>query len=245
MLRRRLIARLGRRALSKAPATRHGAKGGSTSTQTTCSSTGTKRGFTAAAGGGGILASYGALLESHPIPTKAATSSVIVGLGDIFCQLGIEKRSFSAPSAAALGAEPKDGEDQLAFDYGRLGRMGFLGCTLIGPVLHYWYGFLYRTLPAQGNLGAFQRMAMDQICFAPPYIAVFVASLFVLEGKSELLPAYMSNSYVDNLLTNYLIWVPAQLLNFRFIPAAYNVLFSNLTALVWNTYLSWSAHKDH
>lgn len=195
------------------------------------------------------MASYGALLESHPIPTKAATSSVIVGLGDIFCQLGIEKRSFSAPSSAALGAEPKDGElaeqEQLAFDYGRLGRMGFLGCTLIGPVLHYWYGFLYRTLPAQGNMGAFQRMAMDQICFAPPYIAVFVASLFVLEGRPALIPTYMSNSYVDNLLTNYLIWVPAQLLNFRFIPAAYNVLFSNLTALVWNTYLSWSAHKDH
>ena len=54
-----------------------------------------RRTFATAGTGAGLFASYNALLESNPIPTKAVTSAVIVGLGDIFCQLGVEKRSLS------------------------------------------------------------------------------------------------------------------------------------------------------
>ena len=220
-----------------------------------------RRTFATAGTGAGLFASYNALLESNPIPTKAVTSAVIVGLGDIFCQLGVEKRSLSgggggggaasAPPATSSAdgtvatTETAAAAAALPFDFTRLGRMCFLGATLVGPVLHYWYGFLYRTLPATGNKGAFQRMAMDQICFAPPYIAVFVGSLLTLEGSSSnFMPYLTGGAYVDNLLTNYMLWIPAQLFNFRFVPLAYNVMFSNFTALFWNTYLSWSTHKD-
>ena len=61
-----------------------------------------RRTFATASTGAGLFASYNALLESNPIPTKAVTSAVIVGLGDIFCQLVLRSaRSAVAAVAAA------------------------------------------------------------------------------------------------------------------------------------------------
>lgn len=47
----------------------------------------------------------------------------------------------------------------------------------------------------------------------------------------------------DSLLLNWKIWVPCQLVNFRFVPQNYQVLFANFVALIWNTGLSFIANK--
>ena len=45
------------------------------------------------------------------------------------------------------------------------------------------------------------------------------------------------------LVANWALWVPAQLVNFRYIPGKFQVLFSNVVALGWNAYLSFTAHE--
>ena len=42
---------------------------------------------------------------------------------------------------------------------------------------------------------------------------------------------------------NWALWIPGQFLNFRFVPAQFNLLASNLLALVWSVYLSWAGSR--
>jgi hypothetical protein len=69
------------------------------------------------------VAWYTRQLTENPIITKALTSAVIVLAGDLGCQLVIEGNGL---------------------DIARLARMFFLGGALVAPVLHVWYGALFR-----------------------------------------------------------------------------------------------------
>jgi FtsH-binding integral membrane protein len=41
------------------------------------------------------------------------------------------------------------------------------------------------------------------------------------------------------LVANWGLWTPAQIVNFRFVPGKFQVLYSNVVALLWNVYLSY------
>ena len=43
--------------------------------------------------------------------------------------------------------------------------------------------------------------------------------------------------------TNWMMWIPAQIINFALVPLQYRVLVANVVALAFNTYLSWASHK--
>lgn len=171
----------------------------------------------------GVVARYNEMLEKYPLVTKGITSGLIVGFGDIMCQLGIEKSEFDVKRAL---------------------RMGFLGTVLVAPALHVWYGFLHRTIPAQTSIGALKRLAMDQTIFGPSFIPIFFASLFALEGRPHEIVPHLKANYFDTVLVNWKLWIPANFVNFRFVPPHFQVLWANAVALIWNTYLSWSSHKD-
>ena len=47
----------------------------------------------------------------------------------------------------------------------------------------------------------------------------------------------------EMLVVNWCLWVPAQMMNFTFIPLKYQVLFGNFVAVTWNIYLSYKATK--
>jgi Mpv17 / PMP22 family len=172
---------------------------------------------------------YAGLLKTYPIPTKALTSGVIAWLGDAVCQTLIERNK------------------QHPYDIWRSARFGFLGMALVGPVCHYWYGFLGRIIPSQQAMGVAKRVGLDQFLFAPVFLNCFCTSLWVLEGRrfdsvtvyleqiKETLPAV--------IVTNWTLWIPSMALNFRYVPVPYQVLASNMIATVWNVYLSFKTTK--
>lgn len=43
---------------------------------------------------------------------------------------------------------------------------------------------------------------------------------------------------------NWLLWIPAQFINFKFVPPNLRVLAVNVVALVWNVYMSFQSHKE-
>eukprot|EP00039_Didymoeca_costata_P029882 m.26859 g.26859 ORF g.26859 m.26859 type:complete len:241 (+) comp7840_c0_seq1:149-871(+) len=170
---------------------------------------------------------YNEALETRPVITKAIMTAVIVGSGDVICQVAIEGHTSLEK-----------------FDWGRLGRMMIIGATLIGPTLHTWYGFLYQKLPGSGLAISVKRVLLDQFTFAPVFPVIFFTALFALENKLGVLKDHLKNNYVDIVKTNWFLWIPAQLINFTFIPPQHAVMFANFVALFWNAYLSWIGHKN-
>eukprot|EP00736_Rhodelphis_marinus_P013279 Rmarinus@m.2871 len=174
---------------------------------------------------------YNVALERNPLMTKAFTSAVMVGTGDVIAQL-IE-----------LSADPNR-----RFDILRLLRMGVTGGVLIGPALHVWYGTLEATL-GQGKLGggageALAKIAADQLVYAPIFTAVVFAVLNALEGEGVAeLKAKLGAPYVDTMKMNYRIWPLAQVVTFAVLPAHLRVLFANCVGLAWNVILSMLANQ--
>ena len=125
------------------------------------------------------------------VKTKALTSAVIVGLGDVACQALLEGRSLQGGSCATTTETAERGETHRGgeggeggvcakpFDYARLGNITLLGAVLVAPVLHVWYGFLGRKLPGISIGPVVGRVVLDQALFAPTFIAIFFSALAV------------------------------------------------------------------
>jgi hypothetical protein len=165
---------------------------------------------------------YMELLNSRPLLTKAVTSGVITAAGDIGCQIVVEKND--------------------KFNFKRFFMFSGLGMVLVGPALHVWYGALNKFIPAQTTAGAIYRLALDQTVFAAPFIATFMSSLLLLEGRSDEISDTLSTGWWPAVKSNWLLWIPANFINFRFVVPRFQVLFANAVAVIWNTYLSWATH---
>ena len=171
-----------------------------------------------------IWMSYASLLETHPLRVKIVTGVVIAGLGDVICQLALEnERCFSVKRAAIFA---------------------FVGGVVISPVLHVWYHLLSTRLPGISATAIAKRLAMDQLGFAPMFLPIFLSSVMTLEGRMELIPDKLKADWWPITKANWIVWVPAQLVNFRFVPGSMQVLFSNIMGLFWNAYLSHASHSE-
>lgn len=170
-----------------------------------------------------MWAMYLLLLESNPLATKMWTSGALNAFGDLLAQFLFE-----------------DGKN---VDVKRTLTFTFLGAFLVGPALHFWYGILGKIVTVGGSLGAGVRLGLDQLAFAPVFLATFLSALFAIEGNTDKLPNKLKQDLFPTVVANWKIWVPFQFLNFRFVPANLQVGAANVIALAWNVYLSWASHK--
>ncbi|XP_057437871.1 protein sym-1 [Lotus japonicus] len=171
-----------------------------------------------------FLSWYLALLAKHPVLVKALTSALLTLIGDLVCQLVIDK--VQSP------------------DFKRTFVFSLLGFVLVGPTLHFWYFYLSKLVTLPGASGAILRLVIDQFIFSPIFIGVFLASLVTLEGSPSLVVPKLKQEWFSSVLANWKLWIPFQFLNFRFVPQQFQVLAANVIALVWNVILSFKAHKE-
>ena len=209
------------------------------------------------------LAWYSTKLETHPFATKCITSGLIAASGDLLCQYLVHRNHLAAQEELIKSETPRPAaEEEQANqqrydeiieieprnfdpDWYRTGRFGILGFFLVAPVVHIWYARLTKFIPGT-NVGAvIKRTAVDQLCFAPLFLPTFMMNLMMLEGRpyAEAFPK-LQKDLPGALVTNWCLWVPAMLVNFRFVPLKYQVLYSNMVGFVWNTYLSWKTQEE-
>ena len=117
------------------------------------------------------------------------------------------------------------------------------GTFFVGPTLHFWYKFLATRFPGKSMANTIQRLAMDQLIFAPVFLPAFFFAILLLDGKPQNIWEKLSNEWISTMLTNWSVWVPAMFINFRFVPPAYYVLYSNCVGVFWNIYLSYVGYK--
>ncbi|KAF9960070.1 Protein required for ethanol metabolism [Mortierella alpina] len=175
-----------------------------------------------------MLGLYTRALASYPLATQAVTTGILFGSGDLIAQFLVEQKASTVSATAS------------AWDKARTARMAVFGAGFAGPVLHHWYRYLDRSIrlstPVKSLLA---RVAVDQVFFAPCFIASFFVGQGLLAGASrETIQGRIKQGYPGALKSNYMVWPAVQCLNFWLVPLQHRLMVVNTFALGWNTYLS-------
>ena len=178
-----------------------------------------------------VLAWYSHKLDTHPILTKSISSGIVAGCGDVLGQYIVVAKNDSKDTKEA------------AWDSLRTGRFIVLGVVLVAPICHVWYGMLMKRVPGHTATAIAKRVALDQAIFAPLFVPLWLFNLWMLEGKSlNNVLENMKTQVPNTVVANWFLWIPAQIVNLGYVTPKYQVLFSNVVAVVWNTYLSYTTH---
>ncbi|GMI36327.1 hypothetical protein TeGR_g10944 [Tetraparma gracilis] len=161
------------------------------------------------------------LIETSPLATKSATAAAILGLADAASQQVESSRS----------AKPK------RFSLPRAGRFAVFGLVLQGPWNHFYFLLLDALLPPTANpLSAttFVKAGIDQLVQAPLFTVLIFLFLGALEGKPlPAIRAQLESSYWPTIKKNWLLWVPATVVNLGFVPPELRVLYINVVSFAW------------
>ena len=119
-------------------------------------------------------------------------------------------------------------------------RYFLVGAVYIAPVCRTWYMALDKIVGTRVPYFGLKKMAIDQICFAPPFMASVVSLLRLSNGENlDQVWNSLKRDYLRLLIGNYKLWPMVQTINFYYVPINYQVIVVNATSLVWNTYIAY------
>lgn len=165
---------------------------------------------------------YSVVARDNPLATKSFVAGFLFLTSDVLCQ-------------SLFGVDE--------YDFWRTVRFTLVGAGFT-PSVHTWYAFLSRRFVGTTLLPTLQRLALDQIVFAPLFIPAFFGANLLLQGQPRLIATKIQDDWASTVIVNYVVWVPAQFINFRFVPQIHQVLFSNCVGFFWNIYMSTITHKE-
>ncbi|XP_015108459.1 mpv17-like protein 2 [Diachasma alloeum] len=124
----------------------------------------------------------------------------------------------------------------------RTQHMAISGMT-VGIICHHWYNYLDARMPGKTIGIVMKKLVLDQLICSPLYIGVFFVTLGILENTSwPDLKAEMREKFHKLYLAEWIIWPPAQIFNFYFLPTRYRVLYDNTISLGYDVYTSQVKH---
>ncbi|XP_053736373.1 protein Mpv17 [Synchiropus splendidus] len=169
---------------------------------------------------------YQALMTKYPWTVQIVTAGSLVGVGDVISQQLIERRGLAQHNAP------------------RTLKMMSIGFFFVGPVIGSWYRVLDRLVVGGSKSAAVKKMLVDQLGFAPCFLAAFLCASGALNGLTpEQNVAKLKRDYADALVSNYCLWPPVQIANFYFVPLQHRLAVVQIVAVIWNSYLTWKANK--
>ena len=115
----------------------------------------------------------------------------------------------------------------------------------LAPQLVLWYRVVPYLLPGKPSfVNASKRMLLDQVLFASWSTAYCLGFAKMLNGGNiNDIQRQINSKWLDSYKVNLLLWPPAQLINFWFIPPHFRVLWTNGIAFGWTTFLSFKAYQ--
>lgn len=115
----------------------------------------------------------------------------------------------------------------------------------VGLVCHYWYLYLDQRYPHTNHLSIFKKIVLNQLIFSPLCIFVFFATLSLVNqsSKSQFLKDIVEKGR-NIYIAEWVVWPPASLINFYFIPYKYRVLYDSFASLGFDIYNSYIVHKE-
>ncbi len=127
-------------------------------------------------------------------------------------------------------------------------RRVFVSNLFVGPTCHYWYLFLDTVLPGRTATIVLKKILVDQLIFSPVTISMFLVIVGLQEGrKGNELVKDLKDKGKDLLVAEWIVWPPAQMINFFLLPTKYRVLYDNTVSLGFDyyySYVKYSKDKD-
>lgn len=140
--------------------------------------------------------------------------------------------------------------------------MFIVGC-IQGPINHFFYGWMDRTIKAVNLKNVSKKILLDQLIMSPVCIVAFFYPAGMLDGqsiiectdevKSKFLTVYMvykwSNTrnfvLIDSYLqTDWTVWPITQFVNFYYLHPKYRVIYVNFVTMLYNVFLSYVKHDE-
>lgn len=131
---------------------------------------------------------------------------------------------------------------QEKWDQLRTRNMALSGMT-IGIFCHHWYLFLDKYFPGRTIRIVIKKVVIDQLICSPICITTFFLTLGYLE-KSKL-PTILDEIKRKAIIlytAEWVVWPPAQVINFYLLPNRYRVLYDNVISLGYDIYTSRVRH---
>ncbi|KAG2446540.1 hypothetical protein HYH02_008527 [Chlamydomonas schloesseri] len=164
-------------------------------------------------------------LHRRPLRTKCITSACVAGLSDVIAQF-ITQGSYK--------------------NWKRTLAVAAFGAAYTGPSAHFWQKFMEWLFSGKVDIGTvLLKVVVDQLSYGPVCNVLFMAfATLVLEGRSLVeLRSKIRKDYPSVQLYGWRLWPLAALINYRFVPLQFRVLFINLVALCWTTFLLLRAKR--
>ncbi|CDF37142.1 unnamed protein product [Chondrus crispus] len=164
--------------------------------------------------------SYMQKLQSDPLLTKAVTSAILSVFSDVFA-----KRMKQMPLRSSTAM------NELT-----------IGLVLRGPLIHAFHNFLDKVIFKGRNQSSaavvIGKLAIDQLLFAPIFTSLYFYVQGLFEDRGIAVTTQKLKKELPGIMrSNWSVWVPANFLNYLFIPLELRVLFGSVISFFWNAYL--------
>jgi protein Mpv17 len=163
-------------------------------------------------------AAYNDALDSKPLFTKAMTSLVGWGLGDVLAQIFISGGPF---------------------DWKRFVTLSVFGFIYHGPSGHYFYNWLDGKIKGTRAQDVALKVGIDQILWCPIFMTVFFTYLGLCNGDSfNTIGNKIKNDLLSACQGSWKVWPIVHAVNFKFISSKHRLVFINAVQVAFNMFLS-------
>lgn len=140
-----------------------------------------------------------------------------------------------------LVAQAPDLSKGAAWDAKRTAKMGAFGLCIHGPMGHYWYTLLDKSIMTKAPTSAAAvatKTIVDQIVCAPVFTAGFFSAMKIMDGKADEIKEEVETKLWPTMKVNWTVWPIAHIINFRFVPSSQRILYINTIQIGYNAFLS-------
>ncbi|XP_026737873.1 mpv17-like protein 2 [Trichoplusia ni] len=133
-------------------------------------------------------------------------------------------------------------KQQASWDFERTSQMAFSGSTA-GCLCHHWYIFLDKVIIGRTFDMVIKKLVLDQCICSPIIILSFFATVAIFEDDPiENLTEEVSEKFWTLYKAEWVVWPPAQIINFYLLPTRYRVAYDNTVSLGYDVYTSHVKH---
>lgn len=118
--------------------------------------------------------------------------------------------------------------------------------TVLGAEAHVWYRFLDRFIAQTTWTSVFKKVCLDQTIAAPIYTGTYIIGTSLLEGRTTVneLQTDMKRNFVPLYLADCVIYIPTQMINFKYVSPYFRVPFMFAVSFIFNAFLSAFKHRS-